>query len=435
MSTVLEQAKAIGDAVLYEGYLLYPYRASAAKNRLRWQWGVLMPPSFASDDIGEYSYSHTECLLEPGSHATLHLKIRFLQAQARLVHDGQAFVDSLTVDGVEYTAWDEAVEQEIDMVVPAAELLAQRVELPFTVPAAETTEGCLVRRTQELSGRLTARLDSLDGPFGGARLTVDLANTSTWTSPEPTREQALHHALLAAHLVCSVDAGHFLSMLDPPEWAKPAVAACVNDRVWPILIGDEQRSQAVLASPIILYDNPTIAAESQGELFDGTEIDEILTLRTMAMTDDEKRQARATDPRAREIVDRVDSMPQELLDRLHGTVRYLRSVTGEPADVPWWDPGADESVSPETDSVVVAGIAVAAGAKVRLNPGLKRSDAQDMFLTGRIATVRAVLSDVDGDTHIAVTVDDDPAADLQNTHGRFRYFSPDEIEPILEARQ
>ncbi|MEC3981707.1 hypothetical protein [Amycolatopsis sp. H20-H5] len=458
MTGVLEQAKAVGDAVLYEGYLLYPYRASAGKNKVRWQWGVLMPPSFASEDRGEYGSSHTECLLEPRSHTRLHVKLRFLQAQARLVHDGERPVDSLTIGDTEYTTWDEAIEREIDVVLPAAELLAQPVETPFTIPGGEETEDLgggarLVRRTQELTGVLVIRLESLDGPFGGVRLRLDLRNTSSWSVVEPTREQALHHALLAAHLVLSVDSGHFLSMLEPPEWAKPAVEACVNERVWPVLIGDNERSPAILASPIILYDNPAIAAESQGDLFDGTEIDEILTLRTMTLTDEEKRQARATDPRAREIVDRVDAMPQELLDRLHGTVRYLRSVTAKSTvpvlseataeaddeaalaalmapDVPWWDPAADASVSPETDSVVVAGITVAAGSQVILRPGLRRSDAQDMFLAGRIATVRAVLSDVDGDTHIAVTVDDDPAADLQNTHGRFRYFSPDEIEPL-----
>ncbi|MCU1686742.1 MAG: hypothetical protein JWQ81_7481 [Amycolatopsis sp.] len=454
MMTAREQAKAVGDAVLYEGYLLYPYRASAGKNKVRWQWGVLMPPSFASDDTGEYADSHTECLLEPGSHTTLHVKLRFLQAQARIVQerdgDGYRTVDSLSVGHTEYTTWDEAVEREIDGVFRAADLLAGRVELPFDVEGSEDVEdlgvGRLLRRTQMLTGTMTVGLDSLDGPFGGVRLRVDLKNTSTWTEPGATREQALHHALLAAHLVLSVDSGHFLSMLEPPEWAKPAVEACVNVRVWPVLIGDNFRSEAMLASPIILYDNPAIAEESQGELFDGTEIDEILTLRTMTLTEDEKRQARATDPRAREIVDRVDSMPQELLDRLHGTVRYLRAVTGERSDpdadlreltditakpdMPWWDPGADASVSPGTDSVVVAGIAVANGSKVRLRPELKRADAQDMFLTGLVATVRAVLSDVDGDRYVAVTLDDDPGADLQTTHGRFRYFSPDEIQPL-----
>lgn len=450
MTSVLDQARAVGDAVLYEGYLLYPYRASAGKNKVRWQWGVLMPPSYASPERGEFATTRVECLLEPRSHTILHVKLRFLQAQARLVHNGSRFVDSLRLGGIEFTTWDEAVEREIDFVLPASELLAQPVEAPFSAPGGEVREElgeghALIRRTQELSGVLSARLESLDGPFGGTRLRVDVRNASPAACD--TREAALHHALVAAHLVLSVDSGHFLSMLDPPEWAKPAVEACVNERIWPVLIGDTARSTAILASPIILYDDPAIAAESQGDLFDGTEIDEILTLRTMTLTDEEKREARATDPRAASIVDRVDQMPQELLDRLHGTLRYLRSVTAEPEhddeaalnkllepEVPWWDPGADASVSPGTDAVVVAGVRVAAGSKVRLRPNLRGTDAQDMFLVGLVATVRAVLSDVDGSTHVAVTVDDDPAADLQNTHGRFRYFSPDEIEP-LEATE
>jgi hypothetical protein len=207
----------------------------------------------------------------------------------------------------------------------------------------------------------------------------------------------------------------------------------------------------MLSSPIILYDHPTIAPESPGDLFDSTEIDEILTLRTMALTEDEKREARATDERAAAIIDRVDTMPGELLERLHGAVRYLRGVerpqTGRedagptipseatPAEaapelVPWWDPGADTTVSPETDGVVVAGVNVAKGSRVRLRPGQRRADAQDMFLTDRLATVEAVFLDVDGNRHLAVTLDEDPAADLQRWHGRFLYFSPDEVAPL-----
>ncbi|WP_329053069.1 hypothetical protein OG738_10010 [Amycolatopsis sp. NBC_01488] len=381
---VLEQARAVGDAVLYEGYLLYPYRASAGKNRVRWQWGVLVPPSYASAEIGEYASARVECLLEPLAHTILHVKLRFLQARRRL--------DS---------TWDEAVEHEIDFELPLAELPA---ETPFSVPG----DG---QRTQELSGVLTARVDPLDGPFGGTRLRVEVHNTTSWHS-DGIRRHALRHALLAAHLVLSVDTGHFLSMLDPPEWAKPAVEACRQERLWPALIGDTSRSTVMLASPIILYDDPAIAPESPGDLFDGTEIDEILTLRTMALTDEEKREARATDPRAAAIVDRVDAMPPELLDRLHGAIRSVRPV--EP-------------------SVTVAGVRVAEGSRVRLRPNLRGADAQDMFLTGKTATVRVILSDVDGVTYVAVTVDDDPAADLQHAHGRYRYFSPDEIEPLEVA--
>jgi hypothetical protein len=383
---VLDQARAVGDAVLYEGYLLYPYRASAGKNKVRWQWGVLMPPSYASADIGEHASARVECLLEPLAHTILHVKLRFLQAQTRLAAD---------------STWDEAVEHEIDFELPLAEL---PVETPFHVPGD-------LPGTNELSGVLTTRVDPLDGPFGGTRLHVELHNTTSWSS-DGIREHALRHALLAAHLVLSVDTGHFLSMLDPPEWAKPAVEACRQERLWPVLIGDTSRSTVMLASPIILYDDPAIAPESPGDLFDGTEIDEILTLRTMTLTDEEKRQARATDPRAAAIVDRVDAMPPELLERLHGAVRSVRPV--EP-------------------SVTVAGVRVTAGSRVRLRPNLRGADAQDMFLTGRDATVRLVLSDVDGGTHVAVTLDDDPGADLQHAHGRYRYFSPDEIEPLEVA--
>ncbi|MEU5261538.1 hypothetical protein [Amycolatopsis sp. NPDC021455] len=375
---VMDQARAVGDAVLYEGYLLYPYRASAPKNRVRWQWGVLVPPSYASAEIGEHASAGVECLVEPADRTILHVKLRFLQAR--------------TQPG---TTWDEADEQEIDFELPLAEL---PVERPFQVGHG-------------LSGVLTARVDPLDGPFGGARLRVEVHNTTSWHS-DGIREHALRHSLLAAHLVLSVDSGHFLSMLDPPEWAKPAVEACRQERLWPVLIGDTSRSTVVLASPIILYDDPSIAPESPGDLFDGTEIDEILTLRTMTLTDEEKREARATDPRAAALVDRVDSMPPELLERLHGAVR---------------------SVRPVKPSVTVAGVRVAEGSRVRLRPNLRGTDAQDMFLAGKTATVRVVLSDVDGVAYLAVTLDDDPGADLQHTHGRYRYFSPDEVEPLEVA--
>jgi hypothetical protein len=301
---------------------------------------------------------------------------------------------------------------------------------------------------------------------------LQLENASAWNDPKADRSVALRHSLVAAHSLLGIDQGVFLSLLDPPEWAKPAVEACQNLHTWPVLIGEEGRRDAMLSSPIILYDHPTIAPESPGDLFDATEIDEILTLRTMALTEAEKREARATDERAAAIIDRVDNMPPELLDRLHGAVRFLREVEGTPdphppaegtphphppvhgaptgrvADgggggerlstappegppelVPWWDPGADRTVSPETDGVVVAGVTVVKGSRVVLRPGQRRADAQDMFLAGREATVEAVFLDVDGNRHLAVTLDEDPAADLQRWHGRYLYFSPDEVEP------
>jgi hypothetical protein len=105
-------------------------------------------------------------------------------------------------------------------------------------------------------------------------------------------------------------------------------------------------------------------------------------------------------------------MPGEILERLHGAIRTPRS--------PQADRGAD--------TVDVAGVEIGKGDKVRLVPRVD-ADAQDMFLDGRIATVEAVLCDVDGGHHLAVTLDDDPGSDIKRLQGRFFYFRPDEVRP------
>ena len=458
-----ELARKVADAVLYEGYLLYPYRASAAKNQARWQFGVLMPRRWSEGGPDEPWATRTECLLEPEEATTVRVLVRFLHVQAKTVEavdvEAGTFheVDTLPVDGSELVPWDEAAEQEVTVEAPLARLLAGELVTPFERPGGRRVEpvhtaagrlaGRTVRCRWPVLGEVKLSAERLDGPYGLVRLRLGLENASAWHDPGADRAVALRRSLVAAHSLIGVDHGVFLSLFDPPEWAKPAAEACQNLHTWPVLIGDEGRRDAMLSSPIILYDHPTIAPESPGDLFDATEIDEILTLRTMALTEDEKREARATDERAAAIIDRVDSMPPELLERLHGAVRYLRRAEGsgepqggapvnregaeqeeEPELVPWWDPGADRTVSPETDGVVVAGVTVANGSRVRLRPG-QRADAQDMFLAGRLATVEAVFVDVDGNRHLAVTLDEDPAADLQRWHGRFLYFSPDEVEP------
>ena len=445
-----ELARKVADAVLYEGYLLYPYRASAAKNQARWQFGVLMPRRWSEHGPDEPWATQTECLLEPEEATTVRVLVRFLHVQAKSVEavdvEAGTFheVPALPVDGSELIPWDEAAEQEVAVEAPLQRLLAGELATPFERPGGRRVEpvhsaagklaGRTVRRRWPVMGTVRLSAERLEGPYGLVRLRLVVENASAWHDPRADRAVALRHSLVAAHSLLGVDQGVFLSLLDPPEWAKPAAEACQNLHTWPVLIGDEGRRDAMLSSPIILYDHPTIAPESPGDLFDSTEIDEILTLRTMALTEDEKREARATDERAAAIIDRVDNMPPELLERLHGAVRYLKGVEGEPVEeepelVPWWDPGADRTVSPATDGVVVSGVEVKKGSRVRLRPLLRRADAQDMFLAGREATVEAVFLDVDGNRHLAVTLDEDPAADLQRWHGRYLYFSPDEVEP------
>ncbi|WUH90933.1 hypothetical protein OG900_13070 [Streptomyces sp. NBC_00433] len=458
-----DAARAVADAVLFEGYVLYPYRASAAKNRLRWQFGVLVPPRWGQDS-GESSFQRTECLMEPRGGDRLFAELRFLHARRRTVQralPGGGFAPAAELELADrvLTPWDEGVEERVAFTVPVA-AVGEGHTVPFTVPAREETEdvtedgrlvGRLVHTREELNGRIVLSAADLPGPYAVRRLTAVVDNTADWP-PAGTgqgrdgadRTAALPRSLISAHLMLGLDAGRFLSLTDPPQWAAAASQACENVRSWPVLAGCDGRADVVLASPIILEDHPAIAPESPGALYDGLEIDEILALRTATLTDREKREARGTDPRAAAVIDLADTMPPEVLERLHGAVRSLREITGsgtpagdadpllEPG-TPWWDPGGDRTVDPDTDRVVIDGRQVGAGCRVALRPGLRRTDAQDLFLVGRGALVEAVLHDVDGGVHLAVTVEGDPGADIRREQGRFLYFQPDEVTPLGDA--
>ena len=134
---------------------------------------------------------------------------------------------------------------------------------------------------------------------------------------------------MSAHSVLEVRGGEFISLSDPPETYRECALACQNVGTWPVLVGEEGQREMMLSSPIILYDYPQIAPESPGDLFDGAEIDEILSLRIMTMTEEEKREMRQSDERARKILERTKTMPEEQFMKLHGALRGLRAVKGE----------------------------------------------------------------------------------------------------------
>jgi hypothetical protein len=420
----LDQARAVADAILYEGYLLYPYRKSAQKNQSRFQFGVLMPPAYGAVDPCEPSASQAECLLECGDEARIWILARFLHLRRR-------------------DTWDEATDREHRVAVAAGRLLRTDAEFAVHVPGGQQGEHVW----EPLDAVIRVHAERLPGPYGVLRLRVRVENRTAPPTPPQVRRDALPYALISAHTIIGAEDGTFLSLTDPPEWASRFAAECANTGTWPVLAGPPECGNLMLASPIIVDDHPQIAPESAGDLFDATEIDEILTLRTLAMTDAEKAEARATDPRAADLLDRLDGLPPEMLDKMHGAIRYLDDKPpdlggthpglgdahpAQPPPAPWWDPGSDRSVSPETDHVLVRGVRVARGSKVIMRPGSRRADAQDLFLAGREALVQAVLFDVDGQVHVAVSPAGDPLAELQSSHGRFLYFAPDEIEPKEE---
>ena len=478
----MDRARTVADAVLWEGYLLYPYRATAAKNRIRWQFGVLGPPR-ASSAITEDPAMHVECLLRacPGIRSVirsgvqpdvrLDVRLRFLQLAHRQVEtmgpDGPQPVDEVRVGSAGYQTFDEAVACELPFGPFDLDALRSGAEVGIEVPAGAAIEDVydeggsvvarVVRRRRRLSGSLMIRAgDISDVPEPGwLRIAVEVRNTQQ--DPVADRDAANAVSFLGAHLLLAADGGIFGSVLEPPSGLDDAAKFCDQRRCWPVLAGSPVGpglSDIVLASPIILYDHPEIAPESAGALFDSTEIDEILTLRVMTMTDEEKAAARATDPAAGAIIDRCEQMSGDDLARLHGTLRDPRApigtgsaangfdlaevpVYGRPGSAdspddgekPWWDPGVDAAVTPTTDAVTIDGVEVSCGSMVRLRLG-RRADAQDLFYADQVARVVSIYSDVDGHVHVAVVLADDPAADLHEWYGRYLYFAPDEVQPL-----
>jgi hypothetical protein len=448
--TAAEAAREIADAVLFEGYLLYPYRADDAKNQVRWQFGVLEPPAFLDIDPSEHSWLSCDLVLE-GRDVGLTVEVRFLQVQPRTVAtadgNGSTAVDALDVGDATYLPCDEAVVVEREVRVFLEDLKEFSDVVEINVAGATETEllheggsliGRLIRTRSPLTAVLRIEAEPLRGPYGVRRLRLRLENRTAWVPSVdggPNRPSALRCALVAAHLLVSANNGAFVSQIDPAEWAHGYVAENEQVGCFPVLAGPSGARDLVLASPIILYDHPRVAPESEAQFCDATEMDEMLTLRTLTLTDAEKRLVRGSDPKAAALVEHVDHLPPQLLERLHGVIRGMTGVPREvipphepTLDAPWWDPGQDMSVDPERDFVMIDGVAVGRGVSVRLRPGPRSADAQDMFLAGRPATVEAVLFDVDGNTHLAVALDE-LLDDGYNPHGRFLYFAPDEVEP------
>jgi hypothetical protein len=456
-------ARSVADAVLYEGYVLYPYRASSRKNQARFQWGVLTPRGFSEAEGSERWSTRTECVLEAGPDSLLSVRIRCLQAQRRRCEQRVDFdprledatfepVDYLEVDGVVHMAWDEAVDQVVDLPsLPLNAVEGLTHTRPFSLEAVAETElirdnedtivGRFVRTRQPITGMASIHASRPDPDLPYVKITVTVENTTPWSGGSLHRDDAMVHSLIAVHTMLAVDDGRFVSLLDPPAEAVAVTAACQSEGAYPVLIGEGDG--VVLSSPIILYDHPEVAPQSPGDLYDSLEIDEILALRVMTLTDEEKSEARGTDPRAAAIIDRCDDMSAETLSALHGQMRPVGASTldvptwTEPGstalDSPWWDPVEDASFDPWTETVWVSGVAISKGTAVRLQPS-HRADAHDMFLRGMPATVAGVFTDVDGDQHVAVTVDDDPATEALAWQGRYLFFHPDEVEPLVESR-
>jgi hydrogenase maturation protease len=279
----------------------------------------------------------------------LDVKVRFLHVLAREIGELNMpllqwqknaapefrFVPSLEAGGQVFRSWQEANEREVNAQGLTLEELAMRPrQFTFSFPAQQKLEplsdsngqiaGLILRRHEAINGAM-----QISAALVGERLfrvTARILNLTPFENPEATtRDAVLMCSLVSAHTILGAREGEFISLLDPPEDCRKAAAACQNIGTWPVLAGVEPERDLMLSSPIILYDYPQIAPESAGDLFDGAEIDEILTLRIMTLTDEEKREVRQADDRARRILERTEMLPEEQLIKLHGAWRSLRS--------------------------------------------------------------------------------------------------------------
>jgi len=328
--TAPDPVRAIADAVLYEGYVLWPYRRSALKNAQRWTFGGVYPRAHAeARAMGDDPWTmQTQCLVEGPGEARVSVTLRFLHVVWRQVIDaGGREVDALTVGAERHLTWEEAVEREVAPGAVALAELATGRRVPVAIAAGREEEplgpeGAIVRTWEPLEGALHVSAESL-GP-ALHRLTARVENVTPWGGGP--REAALRRTLCSAHTTLRASGGGaFVSQTDPPPALRAAAEACENRGTWPVLVGEPGSRDTVLSSPIILEDHPRIAPESPGDLFDGGEIDQLLILNILQLTDEEKAEARATDPRVREILDRSEGLTPEELMRLHGrTARELQ---------------------------------------------------------------------------------------------------------------
>jgi hypothetical protein len=365
-----EDALPVADAVLYEGYALYPYRASSPKNRVRFPFGGVYPPAYASAQTGfDRSALFTDCLLRAGAGATLHVRLRCLVLAPDAPNQALG-------------SWREALEQTLDFT---------RALTPGQSAEAFSLEG--------IPGVLRVACEPLDAGLVKVRVSVENASPLA----ELERDAALAQSFLSLNLLLGVDGGTFVSRVEPPPDLAERTSALESEGLFPVLVGAPGDARRMLASPIILYDYPEVAAASPGDLFDATEIDEILSLRIQTLTPEEKREMRELDPRVRSLLERTEALGASELGRLHGELTTVPRPFGP------FQPGTP----------------------VRLRPK-RRADIFDLALAGRAATVRSLECDAEGVLYLCVTVDDDPGADLglSGQPGHRFFFYPDEVEPL-----
>jgi len=323
-------------ALLYEGYALFPYHRAAVKNTKPVPFGAVYPEAYRAHHPEAPSLIQTECLVVgAGEDLAVQASVRFLQLQTIELQEwteaaGLRVVESLAAGAETHQSGWQGVEREVRpqslaLWRCAADWTACRIEFPerrqsrLLHDARRQIIGRRLARTADLTGRVTVAYSPVEGREDCYQVAVRIHNaTPVPDAATLSRDEIARHAFLSTHTLLTVTGGEFRSVLEPePEWETVA-AQCRNVGTWPVLLDGDQTT--LLSSPIILHDYPELAPQSQGDLFDGSEIEEALLLHLAAMSDAEKKTLATADDRLRAMLERVSQVtPQEILN-LHGVL-------------------------------------------------------------------------------------------------------------------
>jgi hypothetical protein len=350
------------DSLLFEGYALYPYTPGATKNATPTPFGIVYPSDYARHQTHAFDRMQMQGVVTDAD-ALVTGEVRFLQASGER---------------------HKAIERRVQLGAAPS-----HVKFEF----------------DELEGKAELIVERL--PSGMGRVTLQVENITELSDEEATgdRKDALLKSMLSTHLLLRVEGGE--KFLSPLERGDDGVAGCCQVNTWPVLA--TPNDDALLAPTFMLPDHPEIAPESVNDFFDGAEIEEALVLHIQALSDQEREEISAQDPKVREMLARADATtPQQLMD-LHGRVRIE-------------DPPGEREVTFD-------GVTYRRGQKVILHPP-QDADVYDKMLNGRTATIHRLFLRVDDRLHLGVTIDDDPMQEILGESGRFLFFFAEEVEVI-----
>ena len=319
-----EFAVKVADAILYEGYMLYPYRGSALKNRHPWSFGVLYPQDYEEVRNGtERSFMHAQFVLRIKASCTLRVNLRFLHLRCEKAVIPEGASGTNVELGSDTCA--EGVPRSIEFDPDLRAALPQRFHFNFSGSSRDERAERTISPTWDcVQGVVIVNANKIHDEL--LKVSIDVRNETHSSFGRLDRDSALHRSMLSAHLILVADGAEFVSLLDPPVELSSHVSSCRNVGNFPVLIGREGDHDMMLCSPIILYDYPQIAPESAGDFYDCTEMDEMLTLRVLTLTDQEKSEMRSAGERTRNLLERTEKSACEQLMKTHGAIRSLRSV-------------------------------------------------------------------------------------------------------------